>query len=449
MSVSQVAFALYGRRAGHIERAAGRLSLAYDAAYLEDDTATPLSLSMPLSPERYPHRPVEAYLRGLLPDRADVRERWASHFAVRDRDTLGLIAAIGLDCAGGVIFAPDDKLEAMLARHGDIEPVTEAEIAVRLRALRADDAAWHEHDEHWSLAGGQGKFTMAQIEGGWGLPAGSAPSTHIVKPGVSRIPAQALAEHLSMRALALAGLSAADTRYVEFEDQPAIVVKRFDRRTAPDGRVVRLHQEDMVQTFALDPSRKYEADRGPGIADMTARLRQAAGEVSVDRFIDATIASYLLGAPDGHAKNHALLLIGRTAELAPLYDVATGLVPVAGRLRFTSAATSIGGEKRFGEVEGKHWDRFARIVDRDPPDIRNRVRRLAAAIPGAFAEAIDELPPSPDRQLMADQVLPLIRALDEQTVRGLSSSRRVGGRVVTLFLSGLENRGEDSNPPPP
>lgn len=440
MSVTRLAFALDGRRAGVIERTAGPLSLAYDESYLADAAATPLSLSMPVAPVSYGNRPVEAYLRGLLPDRADVRQRWASRFGLRDRDTLGLVAATGLDCPGGAVFAPGDELDAALSRTGSIVPVTEAQIAERLRVLRGDDAAWHQEDEHWSLAGGQGKFTLASTEDGWGLATGPEPSTHIVKPGVSNIPAQALTEHLSMRALARAGLPVAATQYAEFEDQPAIVIERFDRAADGDGRRIRVHQEDLLQAFALDPARKYEADRGPGVGAITSLLRKSAGEQSVDRFIDATIGGYLLGAPDGHAKNYAVLLLGTGVTLAPAYDVATGLVLVRGRLRYRSAAMSIGGEKRFGEVEGKHWDRFAGVVRRDPEDVRDRVRRLAAAIPEAFAEAIGELPRSAaDRDLAARAVVPRIRALAEQTVRGLAGSRRVGGRVVRPFLTELES----------
>lgn len=93
---------------------------------------------------------------------------------MRDRDTLGLVAAIGLDCAGGAVFAPDDELDDALMRGGEVEPVDEAAIAARLRVLREDNAAWHEDDEHWSLAGGQGKFTLARSGDQWCLATSGA-----------------------------------------------------------------------------------------------------------------------------------------------------------------------------------------------------------------------------------------------------------------------------------
>jgi serine/threonine-protein kinase HipA len=450
VSVTELAFALYGRRAGLIRRAGGRTTLTYDDAYLGSERPTPLSLSMPLLGTTYRSREVNAYLKGLLPDHADVRERWARRLGVRSGDVLGLVAAIGADVAGGAVFAEPDRLDDLLAAPGEVEPLTEVDIAARLRALREDDRAWHEDDEHWSLAGGQGKFTLATTPaGGWGIASGSAPSTHIVKPGIARIRAQAMVEHVTMRALALAGLDVATTAWTQFEDQPALVVTRYDRADARDGRVVRLHQEDLVQTFALDPARKYEADGGPGVARIVERLRTSADEQAVTGFVDATIAGYLLGAPDGHAKNYSLLLLGDAVRLAPLYDVSTGLVPTAsGRLRYRSAAMSIGGEKRFGDVEGPHWDRFARVAGREPEAVRERVAVLARSLPDAFVRAVDELPDSGDAQHVRAVVLPGVVAVCRQAVNGLTGTRRTAdGRLVTPFLSTLEPEGTAAREP--
>ena len=72
------------------------------------------------------------------------------------------------------------------------------------------------------------------------------------------------------------GLRVATTQYMEFEDQPAIVVTRFDRRER-NGVWERIHQEDLCQALALDPSRKYETDGGPGVARMASLLRDTAG----------------------------------------------------------------------------------------------------------------------------------------------------------------------------
>lgn len=172
-------------------------------------------MSMPLATTRYTNKWVGAYLRGLLPDNDEVRRRWAAHFGLRDRDTFGLIGAIGSDAAGGAVFLPDDAYPAAL-HEGHVARIDEHAIAERLRRLRVDDADWLGDDERWSLAGAQSKFTLRDLEGGWGIAHGAEPSTHIVKPGISRIPGQALIEHVSMSAAGALGLEVAATRYLDF-----------------------------------------------------------------------------------------------------------------------------------------------------------------------------------------------------------------------------------------
>ena len=68
--------------------------------------------------------------------------------------------------------------------------------------------------------------------------------------------------------------------------------------------------------------------------------------------------NYLIGATDAHAKNHALLHVGRDdVRLAPLYDVASmapyrSLAPT--QRKPLRAALSIGGENRFGMVGSRN-----------------------------------------------------------------------------------------------
>ena len=439
--MTRLAFSLYGQKAGLIVREGGKITLTYDPEYLSQDIATPLSLSMPLQSDPYSNRLVEAYLRGLLPDSAEVRRRWADAFGLRDRDTLGLISAIGLDCAGGAIFAPEDKLDEALNRGGTVVSLSEKEIGDHLRQLKVDEFAWHENDEeHWSLAGGQSKFTLfARADNLWGKPIGSVPSTHIIKPGISRIPAQALTEHVSMRALSLMGESVAHSEYVEFDGEPAILVTRFDRMVITDldvplsrdtqdsqaePRVVRIHSEDTVQSFGLDPSKKYEADGGPGAMRIATLLRSYTKDDSLERFVRALIANYLLAAPDAHGKNYSMLLVQNQASLSPLYDVASGLTIDDGRggLRYRRAAMAIGGKSVFGEVTGRCWKKLAANVGVSPEFVFNAIRKMAEQLPDALSDALAELPKEVSgRELVVSSLLPGVQRMATDTIRGLNS----------------------------
>jgi serine/threonine-protein kinase HipA len=440
VSANRLVVVLYGQVAGVIERAGGSLTFTYDDDYRAVPTATPLSLSMPLSGARYTNRYVEAHLRGLLPDNDDVRRRWAQHFGLRDRDTFGLIAAIGGDAAGGALFIPDEQYPTALSV-GSVTPVSEAEIADRLRRLREDDTDWLGDGEHWSLAGAQSKFTLRALGDGWGVAHGAEPSTHIVKPGIGTIPSQALIEHVSMRATAALGLRVASTLYIEFEDQPAIVVTRFDRRQR-DGRWERIHQEDLCQALGLDPSRKYETDRGPGIARIGRLLRDTSGPAAVDQFGRAVIANYLLGAPDAHAKNYSVMLAGAAVQLADLYDVASGLTAArGGRLRFPRAAMSLGGERSFGDVRGRHWTGFATALGVAPDQVHEWVLTLARQAPAAIADTIRALPPRQRRRPELRQLTARVRLLSELTRRHLDDTapgRRSTGPTGPELLADVD-----------
>lgn len=428
MTGTRLMVILYGRLAGVIERTGGLLTFTYDDEYRALPMATPLSLSMPLTGSRYTNRVVEAFLRGLLPDNDDVRRRWAAHFGLRDRDTFGLIAAIGSDVAGGAQFIPDDEYPGALGE-GSVEPISDADVAERLRRLREDSTDWLGDDEHWSLAGAQSKLTLRSLGDGWGIAHGSEPSTHIVKPGISTIPGHALIEHITMAAAGSMGLRVAATCHVEFEDQPAIVVTRFDRRER-NGVWERIHQEDLCQSLGLDPSRKYESDRGPGVARIAGLLRDTAGPSAVDEFGRAVVANYLLGAPDAHAKNYSVKLAASAVQFADLYDMASGLTAARdGQLRYPTGAMSIGGEGAFGELRGHNWTRFATALGVPAPAVREWVVGLAHDAPQAVSDAIRTLPAKERRQPELRVLTARVRLLSQTTLRDIddvSTGRRTG-----------------------
>lgn len=110
------------------------------------------------------------------------------------------------------------------------------------------------------------------------------------------------------------------TEYRTFRSQNAIVVTRFDRLAHRSGAVERRHQEDMSQALGTDA--KYEEYRGPSAADITRLLREAsptsaAARANVSRFLDGLIYNTVIGAPDAHARNYAVLLDGEDVTVAP------------------------------------------------------------------------------------------------------------------------------------
>lgn len=372
---------------------AGLAHFAYEESY----DGIPLSLSLPVSNRTYRQTEVVPYLMGLLPDSAEVRRDAAREFGVSPNNPVAMLAHMGLDCPGGVQFCwPDHKAE-VLDRQGSYAPLSDADIADRLRMLRVDSSAsWVAEDEHWSLGGNQGKFALAWHKGAWCSCEGAAATTHIFKNGVIGFALQALNEFVCMRLADACGLPTADVAYRAFEDEPALIVSRYDRTASPDGTIRRLHQEDFCQALGVPPSQKYTADGGPTVADcikLLASTKEA--ELNILAFTQMLFFNCLIGAPDAHAKNYSLLLgRGRDALVAPMYDVASGLA-YEGMRRKGRLAMAIGGENCFARVGRGAVKTYAAVAHEACEGVTEEtclaiMSRLAKEIPGRLASVFDE-----------------------------------------------------------
>ncbi|MBJ7283920.1 MAG: HipA domain-containing protein, partial [Akkermansiaceae bacterium] len=180
-----------------------------------------------------------------------------------------------------------------------------------------------------------------------------------------------------------------------------IVIERYDRLWRGD-RCHRVHQEDICQSLAIHPDRKYQNDGGPGARDIAALLRDQSTETAIDlaAFADALIFNWLIAGTDAHAKNFSLLIApGPQIRLAPLYDLASAL-PYPQRIDLQKAklAMKIGGSYRLREIRRSHWESCARDLRMPANDIIGRaesmIERMAQAVPQVagllHTEGIDE-----------------------------------------------------------
>lgn len=103
------------------------------------------------------------FLDGLLPESLDARREKARALDVGD-DLMSLLSVMGWDCPGAVQITPPGQLEAMRARAGGLQPVSDREIGQRIARLRDHRAEWTLPDEHWSLAGQQGAGAGRALE---------------------------------------------------------------------------------------------------------------------------------------------------------------------------------------------------------------------------------------------------------------------------------------------
>src|ERR1700761_1041753 len=175
------------------------------------------------------------------------------------------------------MLPPDEEPVGLQIIRG--RPLNDAEIARFLRdTTSAPQLGQHEpvDDLRLSIAGAQEKTALLWHNGQWLLPEDSTPTTHIFKlplglVGNMRADMRTSVENewLCAKIVAAYGLPIASCDIATFEDQKALVVERFDRRLSSDASwIVRLPQEDMCQATGRPSHLKYQADGGPGIAEI-------------------------------------------------------------------------------------------------------------------------------------------------------------------------------------
>lgn len=404
--MTNLAVHMSGQLVGTLDAADRRsLRFTYDPDYAAGPASTPLSVSMPLRVSPYLHATIHPYLWGLLPDNDRVLERWAREFGCSPTDVAGLLRGVGGDVAGAAQYvAPHATPEESLP--GDVDWLSDDDVAQFLRDLRRDTTTWRPHPEgRWSLAGAQAKIALLydRSTDRWGVPSGATPTTHIVKPAIGGLDDFDLNEHLCLAAARRAGLIAATTSIRTFGTERTLVVERYDRIIDDSGAVVRVHQEDLCQAISVHPDRKYEVDGGPGAEQLGRIIREVSGDRDVTRFFDALVYSWLVLATDGHAKNYSLLLSGHQVRLAPLYDIASAL-PHLGHPRKARMAQKIGGEYRAAYIQRRHWERLARSLGLGLDEAHARITALAERLPDALADAASEAHLTVDERRVADSI---------------------------------------------
>jgi serine/threonine-protein kinase HipA len=354
----------------------GSHRLTYDKTWLDSPRRRSLSLSLPITSSLEIRGPVVAnYFDNLLPDSERLRERIARRYRTKSTEVFELLQAVGRDCVGAVQLLPVD-VEPQGWDEITGEPLSEHQVAEVLRATPSEPVLGHAHDDDLfriSLAGAQEKTALL----------GATPTTHILKlplglvGGSRRVDLGDSIENewLCAQILYYLHLPVAITEMWRFEDQKALVVTRFDRSRQVGKRgqewIARLPQEDFCQALGYPPSKKYEKDGGPGIAEGMQLLAGSADDGDRQSFALTQLAFWLMGAPDGHAKNYSIFLEREDTYITtPLYDVLS-IFPYVGdgahQLRWRKvgpamALRSKNVHRHFYDIEARHWHALAMKV---------------------------------------------------------------------------------------
>lgn len=153
-------------------------------------------------------------------------------------------------------------------------------------------------------------------DGQIGFGDGTLSSTHILKFEKANLPHLVLNEFICMQLAKLSGLPTAETEFKRFEQFPALLVKRFDRRYhAKAEKVLRRHVIDGCQ--ALDLPRDYKYERNFGDSRDVKHIRDGASLPQLFSFCLASsspaqntmqllrwqLFNLMISNYDSHAKN--------------------------------------------------------------------------------------------------------------------------------------------------
>ncbi|WP_298388011.1 HipA domain-containing protein [Ferrimicrobium sp.] len=282
-----------------------------------------VSIAMPVSARRYPDTKVRAFFHGLLPE-GEARRMLAYDFGLDESDDMGLLGALGKDCAGALVIQPKGDGAPLVVGASAKDAVDDAEIERRLRALPVHPLGV-DGRIRVSLAGVQSKLLLARLDDGpWVLPADGIVSTHILKPEHRDLPNTVVNEAFCMNLAARSGLKAARTTISSFGGTEVLVSERYDRRREASG-IRRMHQEDACQALSvltIVPEHKYEEFGGPTLSGIARLLEQWGNAQSKEELLRQVVIHVIVGNADVHGKNVSFLhQEDGTVGLAPVYDI--------------------------------------------------------------------------------------------------------------------------------
>ena len=420
---------------------AGRVDFEYSA-----DATCPISLSLPLEGGWEKSAP-GYFLEGLLPDSKAEREAMRDALHAASSDSFDLLAAA--DLTGGLCFST--HLLPQEAAGFRPEPVSEEEIALRVRHLAAHQGSWQVGGgrNRFSLAGTQPKFPLARAGEHWTWSNIKNPSTHIVKPSSDGLPFIGVVEDAVMRLAAACGIPAARSSLMRFAGEDAYVVEQFDRRVLPNGEVKRVHVEDFTQSLGISRDDKYTVTA----KDVLCLLRKVdeTGRLG-SQWVDQLIFNTLVGDCDAHAKNYSLFLEPERISLCPLYD---SVCTLFWDVFSDTLAMPINGKRRACDLSLSDWAAEAAMDGFDQHAMVEKVARIALSVVGSMDAVMASVPAGVGEKLrgcILDNNRELLRELEvcsEAEVASLPSRKSVvryvvfpDGLVDTVLLDSLVARQE-------
>ena len=388
--------------AGQLEERRGKLLFTYEGTWLESERFIPVSVTMGPQRDPFPDEITRPFFDNLLPE-GEIRGAIAKLKQVSERNTFGLLGEIGGDCAGAISLSPHG--EKGRPNEG-YELLADERLAEVLAGMAKRPLLVFEEGLRLSLAGAQNKLPLHYDRKQLSLPRGSAPSSHILKPGSKGFEHMPANEHFCTQLARALGLPVPASLILR-KPESLYLIERYDRERRPDGQLTRIHQIDFCQALNLPSQKKYEHEGGPSLALCFEVIRNFSSQPARDRLnlISWTIFNYLVGNADAHAKNLSLLVTREGVALAPFYD----LVSIAAYRELTEKlALRIGGENRPEWIRKRHWDGLAEVSDTNPRIVWLQIEKLADTIVAKARDTAGALGLEEDESKVIEKILTVI-----------------------------------------
>lgn len=354
----------------------GHIGFRYDTEWLNTGEF-PISQSLPLQVNEFAPESglAHRYFANLLPE-GRVRERSVRNLKIPDTD-FDLLRSIGGECAGALAILQLKDYPALEHKYREVSGRDYADLIRGGGEIHSWSSSEH---PRLSLAGAQYKCPIMLMNDRYWLPKEGSPTSHILKFESNEFRNLPAYETFTAMLAKAVGLPVVDTELRSFSDSYYVLIDRFDRYTADDGRINRLHQEDFCQALGYGFERKYQEYGGPSFSDCLGLIREISRDPATDllNLLRWQIFNVLAGNSDGHAKNLSLLYrSGGETSLAPFYDLVCtrAIEHIDHHLAF-----SIGGERNPDNLIAKHWNQFAVQCDLRTGFVRNQVEGIAVKL---------------------------------------------------------------------
>ncbi|MBL4831288.1 MAG: HipA domain-containing protein [Aliivibrio sp.] len=378
------------------------LSVIYDRDWIK--SGFPMSPHLPFNSD-IPSVNIKRFLQNLLPENKGL-DHLIDFLGVSRSNVFSQVGGIGKDTSGAMMFLPEGMSPAQTET--SFNPINDDELIQKL----SDPDLWHlevwEGKPRLSVAGVQSKLNVLSMEGKLGFGEGDLCSTHIIKFEKKDQPHLVINEFVTMKLAKRIGLDVAEVELKYFDQYPALLVERFDRKLFDTTKVGRRHMIDACQACNLGVDRKYERNLGKQrdvshIHDGVSFARLFAISEQCENPIAAKIAmlkwalfNLCIYNADAHGKNFSFFVQKSGLTPTPLYD----LVNVRMYPEFEQdLAMAIGDEFDSDSINAYQLVEFADDCDISPKLLQQNLKKIANDIIKNIDDAISLVTSVSDSQL--------------------------------------------------